>query len=219
VSRILMVEDEPQISNFVDRGLRHAGHLCTVVANGPDGLDRALSGSFDLLLLDVGLPGMDGFEVLRQVRIENTTLPVVMLTAWNSPMDTVAGLNGGANDYIAKPFTFEELLARINLRLRDAKPAGMSSTIEYSDIVLDLLTRRVSVGLVEFELSAREFALAEEFLRHPDQVLSRERLLERVWGLSFDPGTNVVDVYVRYLRAKLGADRIESVRGAGYRLT
>jgi DNA-binding response OmpR family regulator len=212
-----MVEDEPLISGFVERGLRASGHLCTVVGDGESGLDRALSGSFDLVLLDVGLPGLDGFEVLRRLRIENADLPVVMLTAWNSPLDTVAGLNGGANDYIAKPFTFDELLARINLRLRDATHTA-SSTVEHANIVLDLHSRRVTVGSTEYELSAREFALAEEFLRHPDQVLSRERLLDRVWGMTFDPGTNVVDVYVRYLRAKLGADRIESVRGLGYRL-
>jgi len=169
------------------------------------------------VLLDVGLAGIDGFEVLRRIRAENLTLPVIMLTARTGVEDTVAGLEGGANDYIAKPFRFDELLARVRLRLRDAT-TQVTTTLTRGDLTLDALTRRATVGDVEVDLSAREFALAEEFLSHPDQVLSREQLLSRVWGLDFDPGSNVVDVYVRYLRAKFGADRIETVRGMGYRL-
>ncbi|MCU1440605.1 MAG: copR 2 [Rhodoglobus sp.] len=217
MSSIVVAEDEPRISGFIDKGLRAAGYSSTVVADGRQALERALSGQHDLMLLDIGLPTMDGFEVLRRVREADSTLPVIMLTARTGVRDTVAGLDGGADDYIAKPFKFDELLARIRLRLRQASPAG-EGTLEHDGLSLDLLTRRATVGGQQTDLSAREFALAEEFLRHPEQVLSREQLLSRVWGLDFDPGSNVVDVYVRYLRGKLGNDRIETVRGMGYRL-
>jgi DNA-binding response OmpR family regulator len=217
VSNILIAEDEERISLFVDKGLRAAGYSTTVVADGESALEYARSGKHSLVLLDVGLSGLDGFEVLRRIRAENLTLPVIMLTARTGVEDTVAGLEGGANDYIAKPFRFDELLARVRLRLRDAT-TQVTTTLSRGDLTLDALTRRATVGEVEVDLSAREFALAEEFLTHPDQVLSREQLLSRVWGLDFDPGSNVVDVYVRYLRAKFGADRIETVRGMGYRL-
>jgi DNA-binding response OmpR family regulator len=149
--------------------------------------------------------------------MSNTSLPVIMLTARTGVADTVAGLDGGANDYMPKPFKFDELLARIRLRLRDAGQVT-ATTLSSGDLSLDLKTRRATVAGKTWDLSAREFALAEEFLSHPDQVLSREQLLSRVWGFDFDPGSNVVDVYVRYLRAKFGADRIETVRGMGYRL-
>ena len=217
MSRILIAEDEERISSFVDKGLRAAGYSSTIVADGREALEHALGGSFDLVLLDVGLPGMDGFEILRRIRAANTTLPIIMLTARTLVTDTVAGLDGGANDYIPKPFKFDELLARIRLRLRDAGQLS-ETTLRRGGLELDLRTRRATVADTTVELSAREFALAEEFLRHPDQVLSREQLLSRVWGLDFDPGSNVVDVYVRYLRAKFGADSIETVRGMGYRL-
>lgn len=217
MSSILIAEDEERISSFVDKGLRAAGYSATVVANGPDALAHAQTGNYDLMLLDIGLPGIDGFEVLQRLRVTDTALPVIMLTARSSVSDTVAGLDGGANDYIPKPFKFDELLARIRLRLRDAGQVTATS-LSHGDLSLDLRTRRAIVGESSVDLSAREFALAEEFLRHPDQVLSREQLLSRVWGYDFDPGSNVVDVYVRYLRAKFGADRIETVRGMGYRL-
>jgi len=217
MNRILIAEDEQRISLFVDKGLRSAGFTTTVVADGTDALAEARSGQHDLVLLDVGLPGMDGFEVLRRIRQTDPALPVIMLTARSTVEDTVAGLEGGANDYMPKPFKFDELLARVRLRLRDAS-AQASTTLRRGDLTLDALTRRAMVGTREVDLSAREFALAEEFLTHPEQVLSREQLLSRVWGLDFDPGSNVVDVYVRYLRTKFGAERIETVRGAGYRL-
>lgn len=217
MSSILIAEDEERISLFVDKGLRAAGYSSTVVTNGPDALGHALSGGYDLVLLDIGLPGIDGFEVLRRLRRENTVLPVIMLTARSSVGDTVAGLDGGANDYIPKPFKFDELLARVRLRLRDAGQVS-AKTLSHGDLTLDMHTRRATVGSRTVDLSAREFALAEEFLKHPDQVLSREQLLSRVWGFDFDPGSNVVDVYVRYLRGKFGAGRIETVRGMGYRL-
>jgi DNA-binding response OmpR family regulator len=217
LSSVLIAEDEGRISSFVDKGLRSAGYATTVVSGGIEALQLAASGEFDLVLLDVGLPGIDGFEVLRRLRQTDTTLPVIMLTARTSVADTVAGLDGGANDYMPKPFKFDELLARIRLRLRDAGQVT-SNVLSHGDLSLDLLTRRVTVAGRAYDLSAREFGLAEQLLSHPDQVLSREQLLSRVWGFDFDPGSNVVDVYVRYLRAKFGADRIETVRGMGYRL-
>ena len=217
MSRILIAEDEERISSFVDKGLRAAGFTTTVAATGDDALAFALSGSVDLVLLDIGLPGIDGFEVLRRLREVNTALPVIMLTARTSVTDTVTGLSGGANDYVPKPFKFDELLARVRLRLKDATERT-STALELGDLSLDLHTRRATVSGRTVDLSAREFALAEEFLRHPHQVLSREQLLSRVWGIDFDPGSNVVDVYARYLRDKLGSERIETVRGMGYRL-
>ena len=217
MSTILIAEDESRISSFVEKGLRAAGYSATVADNGVDALAHALSGNFDLVLLDIGLPGLDGFEVLRRLRERDETLPVIMLTARTSLTDTVAGLDRGANDYMPKPFKFDELLARIRVRLRDVG-ASASSSLSVGSVSLDLHTRRATIGDRHVDLSAREFALAEEFLRHPDQVLSREQLLSRVWGIDFDPGSNVVDVYVRYLRDKLGSGVIETVRGMGYRL-
>ncbi len=217
MGRIVIVEDETRISSFLDRALASAGHSTTVVVDGREALDVALSGSADLILLDVGLPGMDGFEVLERLRGSGSTVPVIMLTARDTTRDTVRGLDGGADDYLAKPFKLDELLARIRSRLRDA-PAGETAALQYGDLSLDIRTRRATVDGVAVDLSAREFALAEEFLTHPQQVLSREQLLSRVWGLDFDPGSNVVEVYVRYLRGKFGKERIETVRGMGYRL-
>jgi len=216
MTRILIIEDEPRIAAFVSRGLEAAGYETLVFEDGPEGLEWALRGDADLVLLDVGLPTMDGFEVLRELRARGSAVPVIMLTARSSTRDTVTGLDAGANDYVPKPFTFEELLARVRSRLRESVPqAGVS--ISHGDVVLDILARRATVGGREIDLSAREFSLAEQFLRNPGRVLSREQLLSRVWGLDFDPGSNVVDVYVRYLRGKLGADHIVTVRGAGYR--
>ncbi len=217
MSGILIAEDEERISSFIEKGLRAAGYTSHVVANGGDALDFASTGSFDLVVLDIGLPGLDGFEVLRRLRAAGSTIPVIILTARDSGTDTVAGLEGGANDYMSKPFRFDELLARIRLRVKDGGLADRV-VLAYGDLSLDTRTRRATIGSRIVDLSAREFGLAEEFLRHPDQVLSREQLLSRVWGFDFDPGSNVVDVYVRYLRAKFGADRIETVRGMGYRL-
>ncbi len=219
MSSILVVEDETRISSFINKGLTAAGHTVTVASNGLDAIDFIATGSFDLAVLDVGLPGVDGFEVLSRLRSQGETLPIIMLTARTSVDDTVAGLDGGANDYLPKPFRFDELLARIRLRLRESvQQVDSEAVVRHGPITLDLRTRRVSVGARSIDLSAREFALAEQFLRHPEQVLSREQLLSRVWGFDFDPGSNVVDVYVRYLRGKIGAEHIETVRGMGYRL-
>lgn len=216
MTRILIAEDEPRISAFVQRGLEAAGYSAVVVDDGQRALEIALDGQIDLVLLDVGLPSLDGFEVLRHLRGQGSMIPVIMLTARSSTRDTVEGLDAGANDYVPKPFKFDELLARVRSRLRENLSTGAISVI-HADVTLDMLTRRATVGGREVELSAREFALAEQFLRNPGQILSREQLLSRVWGMDFDPGSNVVDVYVRYLRGKFGADRIATIRGAGYR--
>lgn len=217
MSRILIAEDEDRIASFVEKGLVAAGFSTVVVRTGTDALDYAITGGFDLLVLDIGLPGLDGYEVLRQLRADGSALPVIVLTARDSAEDTLASLEGGANDYMSKPFRFDELLARVRLRMAEA-PRATTTVLSGDGLQLDLRTRRATLGSRQVDLSAREFALAEEFLRHPDQVLSREQLLSRVWGYSWDPGSNIVDVYVGYLRAKFGAERIETVRGMGYRL-
>jgi DNA-binding response OmpR family regulator len=217
VTRILIAEDEERIVSFLEKGLRASGYTTLAVATGPDALALARDDSFDLLILDLGLPGLDGHAVLRGLRARGERLPVVILTARDSVEDTVQGLEGGADDYVTKPFSFEELLARIRLRLRD-DAAAESTILTAGPVSLDLRSRRASVGDRVVELTAREFALLETFLRHPDQVLSREQLLSNVWGYDFDPGSNVVDVYVRYLRRKLGDGVIHTVRGMGYSL-
>lgn len=217
MSSILVVEDEARISSFVEKGLRAAGYSTTVSANGLEATQLALTGEFDLILLDVGLPGIDGFEVLRRVREFDDVLPVIMLTARTTVADTVQSLDTGASDYVAKPFKFDELLARVRARLREVS-TNAAPRLNAGGLTLDLQTRRATIGGRTVELSAREFALTEEFVRNRDQVLSREQLLSRVWGYDYDPGSNVVDVYVRYLRNKLGAELIETVRGMGYRL-
>ncbi|PFG40398.1 DNA-binding response OmpR family regulator [Georgenia soli] len=218
MAQILIVEDEAGISSFVTKGLRAAGHLPTAVATGRDALAHAHTDGYDLVILDIGLPDMDGFEVLRRMRGQGSTVPVIILTARSSVDDTVAGLDGGADDYMAKPFRFEELLARVRLRLRTEPSTVETTVLAHGDLSLDLRSRRVTVEGKEVDLSAREFSLLETFMTHPGQVLSREQLLSRVWGYDFDPGSNVVDVYVRYLRRKIGAAHVETVRGMGYRL-
>ncbi len=217
MNRILIAEDEQRIASFVEKGLRANGLTPTVVTDGDAALGHALSGDFDLLVLDIGLPGLDGFTVLRRLRESRGSIPVIILTARDSLTDTVAGLEGGADDYMPKPFRFDELLARIRLRLRSDR-APEVTVLQQGDLSLDLRTRRASVEGRTVDLSAREFALTEVFLRNPGQVLSREQLLSHVWGYDFDPESNVVDVYVRYLRKKLGQERIQTVRGMGYRL-
>jgi DNA-binding response OmpR family regulator len=217
MSRILVAEDEPRIAAFLQKGLRAAGYATTVVVDGIEAAERARDGAFDLMILDLGLPGLDGLAVLARIRARREQLPVIILTARDAVPDRVAGLDLGADDYLVKPFSFEELLARVRARLRDqGEPAA--TTLRAGAVRLDLVRRTAVVDGREVELTAREFLLAETLMRHPGQVLSREQLLDRVWGLAHDPGSNVVDVYVGYLRRKLGADLIQTVRGMGYRL-
>jgi DNA-binding response OmpR family regulator len=216
-ARILIAEDEHGISSFLEDGLRASGFAPTVVADGVSALALARTGGFDLVVLDLGLPAQDGLSVLEELRRTDRRLPVIILTARSEIDHTVAGLDKGADDYVTKPFRFEELLARIRARLRsDGTPEP--TELRAGDVVLDLRTRRAKVGERDVELSAREFALAEVFFRHAGQVMSREQLLSLVWGYDRDPGTNVVDVYVGYLRRKLGESAITTLRGMGYRL-
>ncbi|MBD2099308.1 response regulator transcription factor [Leptolyngbya sp. FACHB-261] len=219
MNRILIAEDEPRIATFLAKALKAQGFTTTIAKDGPEAAQLANSEDFDLLILDLGLPGQDGLTVLEELRGRGDRLPVIILTARDGVDDTVTGLEGGANDYVTKPFIFEELLARVRARLRDSRlpQATGPLNLSVSDILLDFRTREVWVGERQVELSAREFTLAEFFLRHPGQVLSREQLLNRVWGYDYDPGSNVVEVYVGYLRKKLGEDRIKTIRGVGYR--
>ncbi len=220
MARILIVEDEQRIASFVAKGLKAEGHGVQVATDGQSGLDEALGGGFDLMILDIGLPGMSGFDVLDQLRAQGSRMPVIVLTARDSVTDTVSALDGGADDYMSKPFRFAELLARVRVRLRQSQDVAVPTDDELrvGELRLDLRTRRATVAGREVDLSTREFALAEVFLRNPGQVLSREQLLDHVWGYDFDPGSNVVDVYVGYLRRKLGTSAISTVRGVGYRL-
>jgi DNA-binding response OmpR family regulator len=217
VSRILIAEDETRIASFLEKGLRANGFTTEIAADGASALGLARTNRFDLLILDIGLPELDGFEVLNELRAIGSPLPVVILTARDQVHDTVAGLESGADDYITKPFRFEELLARVRVRLRGDR-APEPTVLHVGDLALDLRTRQAQVDGQAVDLSAREFALAEMFFRHPGQVLSREQLLSHVWGYDFDPGSNIVDVYVGYLRRKLGKERIVAARGMGYRL-
>jgi DNA-binding response OmpR family regulator len=217
VNRILIAEDEQRIASFVEKGLRANGFTTTVAADGNEAMGLARSGRFDLVILDLGLPGRDGLDVLRELREWDRKVPVIILTARDTLTDTVAGLEGGADDYITKPFSFDELLARTRVQLRDDRAAD-PTVLRVGNSALDLRTRRLLVDGRSVDLTAREFALAETFFRHPGQVLSREQLLSHVWGYDYDPGSNVVEVYVRYLRRKLGDQRIATVRRMGYRL-
>lgn len=217
MSRILIAEDEPRIVRFLIKGLQAEGYATSCATDGHHALDLALTGEFDLMLLDLGLPGRDGLDVLARLRRSQVRLPVIVLTARTSTHDIVTGLDSGASDYVSKPFRLAELLARIRLQLRpENKPEEF--VLRNGDLSLDLRTRQVEVGGRTIDLSAREFALAEMLLRHSGQVLSREQLLSHVWGYDYDPMSNVVEVYIRYLRNKIGAARIVTVRGSGYRL-
>jgi DNA-binding response OmpR family regulator len=219
VARILIAEDEPRISSFMSKGLAADGFATSVAADGVTGLDLALSGDFDLMILDIGLPRLDGYGVLDGLRSQGSTVPVIVLTARDSVTDTVNALEGGADDYMPKPFRFAELLARVRLRLRQSndQPAAREDNLSVGPVRLDLRSRVATRDGRTIELSAREFQLLELFMLNAGQVLSREQLLSHVWGYDYDPGSNVVDVYVGYLRRKLGNDTISTARGMGYR--
>jgi two-component system, OmpR family, copper resistance phosphate regulon response regulator CusR len=218
MSRILIAEDAPRLAAFVEKGLRAEGFTTTVVSDGVVASAIARDDEFDLLVLDLGLPGKPGAEVLNDMRRSGQRMPVVILTARDDLDSTVAGLEGGADDYVTKPFRFEELLARIRARLRD-QPSAERTVLEAGGIVLNTRTRHATARGTTVELTAREYMMLEVLMRHPGEVLSREQLLSHVWGYDHDPGSNVVDVYVGYLRKKLGPHVIETARGMGYRLS
>ncbi|MET1086966.1 MAG: response regulator transcription factor [Arthrobacter sp.] len=217
MTRILIADDEPRIVGFITKGLTAAGYTTSSVEDGIRALDYGSSGEFDLLLLDIGMPRMDGLAVLSALRTMKCTVPVIVLTARDSLQDTLAALDGGADDYMTKPFRFEELLSRIRLRLRQAPEAQEVPVPTGGDITLDVDLRCANVRGRTVPLSAREFAMARAFVENEGRVLTREQLLSRVWGYDFDGSSNVVDVYVGYLRNKLGPERFLAVRGAGYR--
>jgi DNA-binding response OmpR family regulator len=214
---ILVVEDEEGIVSFVRRGLETAGYQVLSAADGIDGLTMALSPDVDLVVLDLGLPGIPGEEVLRRLRQRRPSVPVIVLTAKDAVSDRVANLDAGADDYMVKPFSVSELLARVRARLRTGGQER-GDVLAAGGVVLDLGARTASVDGRTVNLSTREFGVLEVLIRHPSQVFSQPQLLDRVWGYDFDGASNVVEVYVSQLRRKLGADRIQTVRGAGYRL-
>ena len=221
VMRILVVEDERSIADFIERGLRAEGYAVTCAHDGEAAETEALTGDFGLVLLDVLLPEKSGLEVLAGLRARDTETPVILLTARGETDQKVEGLDLGANDYIVKPFAFDELLARIRAHLR--RPDQRAATgLEAGDITLDFRTREVTRAGKEVRLTSREFELLAYLMRHPNQVLSRSQILNAVWGYDYDPGTNVLEVYIGYLRRKLdtgdGSVPIETVRAAGYRL-
>jgi len=219
--RVLVVEDEAKLADVLARGLREEGYATDVTGRGEEALWMAKAAPYDAILLDVMLPGADGFEVCRRLRDSGVWSPVLMLTARDAVDDRVSGLDAGADDYLAKPFSFEELLARIRALVRRA-PSERPVVLEAGDLRLDPAAHRVWRGQVELELSAKEFALLELLVRRPGKVFTRSELLDGAWDMDFERRSNVVDVYVRYLREKIdrpfGRDSIETVRGVGYRL-
>jgi two-component system OmpR family response regulator len=218
--RVLLVEDEAKLARLVARGLTERGDVVEVVGTGEEAV-AAGEGEYDVILLDVRLPDLDGFTVCRRLRAGRVWTPILMLTARTAVVDRITGLDSGADDYLGKPFAFEELLARMRALARRG-PVERPTVLEVGDLRLDPAARRVWRGDAEVALSARELALLEAFMRRPEQVLTRDQLLDRAWGFAHDVSSNVVDVYVRYLREKVdrpfGARSIETVRGLGYRI-
>jgi two-component system OmpR family response regulator len=218
---VLVVEDEVKMAALIRRGLSEQGLTVDVAGSGEDALGKARAASFDAIVLDVILPGIDGFETCRRLRVDGVWSPVLMLTARGALEDRVAGLDGGADDYLTKPFSFAELLARLRALMRRGQ-TERPTVLEVGELRLDPATRQVFRGEAEIELSAKEFTLLEVFMRSPGLVLSRTQLLDQAWEYDFEHRSNVVEVYVRYLRRKIdvpfGVTSIETVRGAGYRL-
>ncbi len=221
--RILVIDDETKIVDLLRRGLSHEGYRVDVAYEGESGLLAARRDPPDLVILDVMLPGLDGVEVCRRLRAQGwSDLPILMLTARDAVPDRVAGLDAGADDYLVKPFAFDELLARVRALLRRHQPAGEVQALRFADVVANLVTREVRRGERAINLTAKEFDLLELFLRHPRQVLTRDSIYEQVWGYDFGGESNIIEVYIRYLRSKLEAEGeprlLQTVRGVGYAL-
>ncbi len=217
--KILVVEDEKKIASFIGRGLVEAGFEVEVCHDGDEGFRLALEHRFDAVVLDIMLPGRDGLSILKQLRTRRNAVPVILVTARGELDERVEGLQLGADDYLTKPFFVEELIARLHAVTRRSRPEGLN-IVEIGPVRLDLMSRQVYCGEIELELTAREFSLLEYLARSPGRVYTRTQILERVWNYDFDPSTNIVDVYIRRLRQKLGDHRycLETVRGVGYRL-
>lgn len=219
--RILVADDEAKIAQFIRKGLKEEGYAVDVASDGDEALNLALHEDYDAVVLDIMLPGMDGIGVLKKLRATRPDLPVMLVSARDQVSDKVRGLDAGADDYLTKPFAFEELLARLRALLRPRiRP---DSTLSYADLTLDLRTHKASRGGMAIELSNREYALLEYFMRNADQVITRTMIANHVWDLNFDTDTNIVDVYVAYLRKKIDGERdvhlIRTVRGRGYMLS
>ncbi|WP_410821000.1 response regulator transcription factor [Micromonospora sp. 050-3] len=215
--RVLVVEDEARLAAALQRGLQAEGFAVDVAATGPAGLDAARHGGYDAMILDVMLPGLSGYELVRRLRAEQHWLPVLMLSAKDGEYDQADGLDCGADDYLTKPFSYVVLLARLRALLRRGAPER-PTVLAVGDLRLDPAGRRVTRADAEVALTAREFALLDYLMRRPGQVISKIELLDHVWDASLETAPNAVEVYVGYLRRKLGRDRLETVRGAGYRL-
>jgi len=219
--KILVVEDDTKVASFVARGLREDGYTVDVAHDGAEGLLNAHVYEYDALIVDVMLPGKSGYEIVRDLRSRGNTVPVLLLTARDAPDDVVRGLDLGADDYLTKPFSFDVLLARLRALVR-RRGSGRPDRFQYADLELDRIRHTVHRGESELKLTATEFRLLEYFLRHPDEVIRRTELLEKVWDLQFDPGSNVVDVHVANLRKKLqdtgGPPLLHTIRGVGYML-
>jgi heavy metal response regulator len=220
--RILVVEDELGIARFICQGLSEAGYAVDLATDGQEGLSHALAAPYDLIILDIRLPKMDGLRLLRELRERGVRTPVLLLTALDTVEDRVKGLDSGADDYLVKPFAFPELLARVRALLR-RPPLQSDPVLRVGDLELDTVRREVRRAGRRIHLSPREFSLLEYMMRHPNQVLTRTQIAEHIWNFDFYPGSNVVDVYIGYLRRKIdrGFDRplIHTVRGVGYRLS
>jgi DNA-binding response OmpR family regulator len=221
--RILIVDDEERITDFLNRGLRAEGHFCIIANDGETGLSLALEGNFDLILLDLMLPGMQGQEVCQQLRMKRINTPLIILSAMDSLDDVIAGLRMGADDYMTKPFSFEELLVRIETILRRSSDiTDQELTLKVGPLVFDRQSLRFSVNGIDIKMTPKELAIMELLMTNPGTLFSRERILNNVWGMDMDPLTNVVDVYIGKLRKKIDRDSgnsiIETVRGLGYRL-
>lgn len=219
---ILLAEDSSRIASFIVKGLNSHGYKVDHISDGDLIIPQIKREHYDLMILDLGLPNRDGLSVLEELRGTGNDLPVIVLTARDSAEVAVASFKGGADDYMSKPFSFDELLVRVKSRIKSQQPESAAAqpgqTMARGNISLDLISRIVTVGKVAHDLTPREFVMLELFLKNPGQVISREQLLDRVWGFDHDPGSNVVDVYIRYLRKKLGSDKIVTVRGIGYKI-